>query len=919
MSGRAKLRFLGRLGAALLLAFLLGLLTVPDRAAALDINWTNPLGGDFEDTSNWSPTVVPGASDVVIFDLPATYTVAVPNPVTNGQIVVRDGSPTLDLASNHTLTAPTGLLIGDTFGASPVLTLQTGELDLQQELIIAAVAGGSGSLTLQNGVFLDGGLFTQYVIGDAGTGTLVVVGAIFDPGFSSSSIVGRAPGSLGSVTLRGGGLWDPFGATSLLTIGEEGSGTFIVESGSSAISGSTTLGSMPGGSGTLLVQGTGSSFDAQSSPVWVGGAGTGAVSVLDGASMTAGAVAIASGSSLTVDGSTLDSMSLDVLGGGALSVLNGAVVTAALSPDPLASVLVSGPGSRLDAGASNVPLVAGLVIENDGKLLGQFSLGSGSYTLDNGAALEGRLSVIGGALTVQGGALLSGGPADVHRVSGTGAVTLANATWLAPTHVFFGQSATSVQSGGILSSGTASLSQTASVAVAPGGLWNAGALSIAPSASVSVDGDLSISGALDLQGSLDVPTGVVTAATLDLLAGSLTLGSGSTLTTGDLSYGGGSLILQGGTLVAPLVLVPAGTALSGHGALVGEVRTPRSASVTASGGDLTLGSSTSPLGVELGGVLDTGPYTLTLEDASFATLGVLTTVGGGILAAPNGIALGVGGNLVGAGAVQGRVAAALASTISASGNFTLGDLGALDGYFSDGVLAANHYTVTLEDRNAAVLGSLTTLGDAIGPGTLAAPNGLLLNPGRNLVGYGLVTADLTTNGSALGEGPAPTDGLEFTAGVTGAGDFAGNIVFSGTYSPGNSAALVRFENLALSDSAILEIELGGTQAGSDFDRVEVTGEAALAGILQVELIDGFVPAPGDLFEFLSATALRGSFGGFSAPTLGNGLRLALTSTSQSASLVVRPIPEPGTLALLGLGLLVVARLRAGHGRNASRA
>ena len=89
---------------------------------------------------------------------------------------------------------------------------------------------------------------------------------------------------------------------------------------------------------------------------------------------------------------------------------------------------------------------------------------------------------------------------------------------------------------------------------------------------------------------------------------------------------------------------------------------PVGSTITASG-SLVLGDSTSYTGFNHAGTLIVGPNTVTLNSAGFANLGVLTTLSGGTLAAPNGVSIGVGCNLVGSGAVNGKIAAGYGSTI----------------------------------------------------------------------------------------------------------------------------------------------------------------------------------------------------------------------------------------------------------------
>ncbi|MEM7809564.1 MAG: dockerin type I domain-containing protein, partial [Planctomycetota bacterium] len=83
--------------------------------------------------------------------------------------------------------------------------------------------------------------------------------------------------------------------------------------------------------------------------------------------------------------------------------------------------------------------------------------------------------------------------------------------------------------------------------------------------------------------------------------------------------------------------------------------------------------------------------------------------------------------------------------------------------------------------------------------------------------------------------------------------------FLGTLAPGNSPAEVSFQgDVTLGTSSTLDIELAGLTNGS-FDRLDVSGDAAIAGSLVVTAIDGFQPLPGDSFEIIAADAVAGTF------------------------------------------------------------
>lgn len=92
--------------------------------------------------------------------------------------------------------------------------------------------------------------------------------------------------------------------------------------------------------------------------------------------------------------------------------------------------------------------------------------------------------------------------------------------------------------------------------------------------------------------------------------------------------------------------------------------------------------------------------------------------------------------------------------------------------------------------------------------------------------------------------------------LKGSGTFEGELVNEGTLAPGNSPGETRFDRFE--NEGTLQIEIAGT-AESNFDRVIVAQDAVLDGALEVVLLDGFVPAAGDEFEFLTFASSEGDF------------------------------------------------------------
>ncbi|HEX5445629.1 MAG TPA: hypothetical protein VFW87_17510 [Pirellulales bacterium] len=148
----------------------------------------------------------------------------------------------------------------------------------------------------------------------------------------------------------------------------------------------------------------------------------------------------------------------------------------------------------------------------------------------------------------------------------------------------------------------------------------------------------------------------------------------------------------------------------------------------------------------------------------------------------------------------------------------------------------------------------------------------LTNQG-DLVFTQATTANGPVNNGGDGEITALAD-VTFNGRVVGDGSFfgPGTITFAGNFAPGASPASVSFESsVALGDHDTLSIELGGTVAGSQFDRLVVGKNLALGGSLEVSLIDGFSPAAGNSFDILDWSTTSGSFASINLPALAGGL------------------------------------------------
>ncbi len=280
----------------------------------------------------------------------------------------------------------------------------------------------------------------------------------------------------------------------------------------------------------------------------------------------------------------------------------------------------------------------------------------------------------------------------------------------------------------------------------------------------------------------------------------------------------GVLTLAGGSLKAGgRTLIRAGGVLQGHGVAAGRLAGEQFSQISASGGSLLLGDPMALDGFQTEGILEVGSAEVVVSSLSYATLGGLTTLGGGTLKAANGLALSCGASLRGWGSVMGPVAGESGSTIYAAGDLQLGDDAAPDGVQLSGRLVVGPHLVTLTDSNKAVLGSLTDLAG----GTLRAARGLLVPDTSNITGHGLLDANVWLDGAILSDAA----GFEIT----------GDVIF------GEAAEL----------TALLD--------GFSLCGLSIGGDAELDGRLFLQLGQDFVPAPGSDLTILTARAVSGIF------------------------------------------------------------
>jgi hypothetical protein len=749
------------------------------------------------------------------------------------------------------------------FVGTGALTQNAGTNTISGELALGRNASGTGTYNLNSGSLSAG----SETIGGSGTGTFTQ-----DSGTNTVS----ASLSLGK-TLTGEGTYNLFSgnlSANSEIIGAFGAGTFTQWGGTNTIAASLRIASQPGSAGN---------YD------------------LKGGTLTAGTVQLNTGGTFTQTGGALNTVTFNQAGGtvngtlqnqGTFRYISGAFNGRLLNQGTVNfdNDFTAGDGVKnqadLNIASGRTVTLNGLGLDNDlGSTISLLGTLGGSGPLRN----FGNINVTDGTVTGFAGGFANHGQVTLNA----GDFTLSNLG----TNTNYGD--INLASGLLLNLVGASLTNNGTLNLNGGSVTGSGILNN------SFGGTIQGQGTIDTNFNNSLGTLLVGAGTTDVVQASANSGviqlasASSNLTGGTISNSG---IIQGlGTVNNEIAGLPGST-------------------ITAEGA-FTLGDAGSYTGFNSQGTLNVGAHAVELKSKSFAGLGARTTLAGGTLQADNGIALGAGGVLEGSGNVNARVAAGFGSTINASGNLTLGDAGSVAGFSSDGELYTNAQTVTINDANVAVLGSLTQLGDGVSGGTLQAGSAnpvdtaphLFVEEGKNLLGRGNVIGNVKNNGAAIGDGTALNERLVFDSPwiVSGKGTFENTLVL-GTFAPGESPAVINGTNQAFGGT--IEIELGGLLPGFGNDNHDQINDLATILLfseptLSILSLNSFAPEPGDAFTIMTwETGLQGMFGDvqvdpfFTDSNIRFDLVFANLSGSGNLTLVASAVPIPASVWLLGSAL-----------------
>jgi hypothetical protein len=556
---------------------------------------------------------------------------------------------------------------------------------------------------------------------------------------------------------------------------------------------------------------------------------------------------VTTGDTLTLNSGMNWATTNTISGPGAITLPTGQTLALTVSGNHALSGLTFNNSGTVTTsiGGSNVLVNDSAVVNNAGvfRLGDIISLNSGTGTFNNTGTLEvngGGIATVSSVTLNNTGSVLDSGSGILNinaggTQSGTTTITGGNVNFNAGTHVVSGMI-------------TAGAGSSFKVNGATFNFGDGSALALADNLNFT-------SGAINLTGA----------------GAGTTINVGSTLTLSGQSFGGNGKLTNQGTFNA------ATTTLGG--VLVNEGTFNVSAgNATVSGGMTSLSGTTT---VGAGRTLDVAGTGLDWQGGTLAGAGTYNLTGGLTLSgngarvlngptfAINNLALPGGSLTVQSGTLglTGAASTAAGSTLAVTGG-TLTSTGTLAN--AGTFIKSSAGTTTLA---SAFINAGTVNADA---GMLDFAGGYTQSAGQVLLGGGSIAGNMTINGGVMG----------------GSGTLTGNVVNNGgVFNIGSSPGMLTVAgDLTLGAGSTLNVELGGTNQGVDYDLLQVTGTAALDGTLNVALFGGFTGATGNVFDVLTYSSRSGDFATVNFPA---GYTMTATPNAALYQLAMSAVPGGG--------------------------
>lgn len=867
-------------------------------------NWASPSSGSYGTASNWSPADTPDTnSETAQFNQAAAYSVFIPGvllPVGNVNVLAGD------VAFSPLSATDTNLFVNDKLtvdGGNLTLNQTGGGGDMRVNVPNVEVEGGSdfvldeGALTTVTSSLLVGDF-----ISDTNGRLIIQNGSSLALDASASVNVGVDQSGGSEITITGlGSSFTGAVGSGTISIGANSSASLrVLDSAAANLAGrQLEVATTAAATGSLLVVDGASTLQMSDTlnndigTTFIGGSSAaGDVQVTAGGQAELGQAILRGGSSVRVDGaaSSLSVLGLDVEDQSQITIENGGLLNFATS-------LV-----RVEQGSS-------LTMRDSGTL----GLHAGSISLEGDSdVLRSRMEITAGAQLLRNPAI----PGTSFEVvlDDFSAATISGANSLVDnSDLFFilqGTSSDSSPELNVSDSGelrTFSLRSVRGIVTLDGGtVRTQGNVDLAVDFVGQSSGEAELTllsgGVLDVGDKLRMGND----ASLNLFGGDLRIGDLSSLqytNQSNFQWNSGTVTATGSTSLAPAsatLLVPNGQLTSGKKLQVlGELTLQSSLSLT--GGTLSVEGLTNPelfqlqsgrLEWQLGSfnVSPTGPLGEFIDLPSDATIFVAddffvfgTLTGEGTIEGPSDVF--AGGKVI----VESGERLTFSNSLSNSGEIQLQggrlDIGsqlniATSGrVVGRGTLAAATQTVVQGDL-------LLTNGqtDIFGNVSSLTTGRVIVSGNADVTFWGNVTHAGAAFHVASGSSVTFFDNAGFS--ITGGGD----VFFEGNVMPGSSPGVETFGgNVHFGALSSVEIEIAGIAAGTEYDRIETMGNASLEGELFVELLDGFAPDLGDVFEVVAADSVSGTFANTVFPSFDPLLKLEVVYQFDSVALAVVPV------------------------------
>jgi uncharacterized repeat protein (TIGR01451 family) len=545
-------------------------------------------------------------------------------------------------------------------------------------------------------------------------------------------------------------------------------------------------------------------------------------------------------------------------GGGILAFLSAAGVTHTGTFDAQSGGFIDfsagthnmSAGAAFSAGTGTYKIAGGTVNLSTNMTAPNFRIFSGALSGPNDLTTTttftwdgGQMSGAGTTIVSSGTALLQTGPLTLNRnltlsgnttfsltsgnslTAGTGATITNNATFDVQDGNLLGGTASFANNGTFRRSANAS-TPNVTIPISGSGILDVvfGGLNLQGNASFNT-ASLSANGSVNFNAPSIAIGSITGAGTVAMVSGAATVSGAVTLTgTGGFATSGGTLTLNGTTAV-PQMNQSGGT-VNGSGNI------SISANSSWSGGTLAgTGSYTIPAGV-----------TLAISNAS----------------APSTLSRTIANN-------GGSITYTPVLNILTLSNGTIDNSGTLD-LQSDAGIASVGATAINNNAGGTLVRSAGTTTEVVDP-PVANAGTVLLQAATTKFNGGLTqTAGITTLGPGNLAGTIAINGGT----LNGTGTITGTVTNGGNFNPGTSPGAVTITgDYTQTSTGVLNVDLNGTTAGTQYDQVNVSGNVTLDGTLNATL--GYSPAAGDTFDVLKIGATRtGDFATKNLPTFPSG-------------------------------------------------